>query len=246
VRAPQRGNVRVGASGVLHEDGAAAHRDAATQAVVHRHAHVVLELQSHRAHHAEALAVLGGQQDQGAVGLQHVTDALEHAAQEVLLGEVGERGLGDRLQALDHLGGRLHLVARDLLAQQQLVALRLEAPVLGHVDHDAAQTAPVGRVHPVAQPDLAAVGGRDAELVLERPLGGQGLAVARQHTVPVARVHDLAPEVRGAQPALDGIAEQVLGALADEGAGEGGSVGFPDDGVDAVNEITEPTLRRVH
>ena len=56
----------------------------------------------------------------------------------------------------------------------------------------------------------------------------------------------MAPEVGGAQPALDGIAEQVLGALADEGAGEGRGVGFPDDGVDAVHEITEPTLGRVH
>src|SRR5256885_1155281 len=91
--------------------------------------------------------------------------------------------------------------ASSTRSARQLVALVLQALVLGDVDHEAAQTAVVGGMNAVAQPDLAAVGGGDAELVLEGPLGRQGLAVARQHALPIARVHDLAPEVRGAEPA---------------------------------------------
>ena len=242
VRSPQRGEVHVGARRVLHQQRAARGGDTAAQARGHRHADVVVALEPHRAHEPEVLAVVRGQQDERGVGLQHVADALEHAAQELLLREIGQRGLGDRLQPLHHLGGGLHLVARHLLTQQQLVALLLEALVLGDVDHEAAQAAAVRGMDAVAQPDLAAVGGVGAELVLQRPVGGERLPIARQHALAVPRVDDLTPEVGCAEPALDGIAEQLLGSLADERARERGGVGLPHDRVDAVHEVTEPAF----
>src|SRR5947207_13157160 len=97
-------------------------------------------------------------------------------------------------------------------------------------------------MHAIAEPDLAAVGGVRAELVLERTLGGEGVGVSREHPIAIARIDDLRPDVGGAEPALDGIAEQLLGPLAHERAGQRDGIGLPDDRVDAGHEITAPAL----
>ena len=114
--------------------------------------------------------------------------------------------------------------------------------MLRDVDHEAAQPPALRGMHAIAQPDLAAIGGVRAELVLERTLGGEGVGVSREHPIAIARVDDLRPDVGGAEPALDGIAEQLLGPLAHERAGQRDGIGLPDDRVDAVHEITEPAL----
>jgi len=67
-------------------------------------------------------------------------------------------------------------------------------------------------------------------------------SVSREHPIAIARIDDLRPDVGGAEPALDGIAEQLLGPLAHERAGQRDGIGLPDDRVDAVHEITEPAL----
>ena len=58
------------------------------------------------------------------------------------------------------------------------------------------------------------------------------------HPLAILGVNDVDPEVRFIEPSLDGIAKQALGLLTHVRKLHRLRVGFPDDGVEIVEELS--------
>ena len=93
----------VGVVDVVDHDRLALRHDAAGEAAPHRHARALLDLllQALGSARVEHLAVGLEHQDRRRVAAQDLGDAIEQRGQQLVLGEIGERGVRDALERLE-------------------------------------------------------------------------------------------------------------------------------------------------
>ena len=186
---------------------------------------------------ADALGVLAQGVDRGQAPEHQVAVAADDHEQVV---EV----VRDTARELAH---RVHLLRLPemVLARAQRLVRVLE---LGQVHGEAAELSGIAgtvrhHVHDVAQPHDLARRGQGPVLELVILATGEGGAALGHDLGAILGVDALAEPARLLEPALGGKAEDGLGALADEREAQGGRIGFPHDGVEALHEILEALLR---
>ena len=121
----------VGVVDVGDRDRAALGGDAPGEAASERDAHALLDLLLDPLGRAREQRVALQQQDCDGVDVEDVRHAVQQLAKQVLLGEVGERGVGDPLQRLEPAGRRLRRLARDPLVEEQAGLLDGERGAVG-------------------------------------------------------------------------------------------------------------------
>ncbi len=94
-----------------------------------------------------------GQEDRRRLGRQDLAQPRDQQLQDLLQAPVGQRGVQQHLQALDHLGHVLGLLAGRLLAEE-LLALALALGAVAQVAHEHQQDVLLVELHE-AQRDLA-------------------------------------------------------------------------------------------
>jgi hypothetical protein len=94
-------------------------------------------------------------------------------------------------------------------------------------------------MHNVAEPDDTAVGGQEAILKAVILASFRCLLAISYGVFAVIGMEVVDPEIRLLDPASQRITENSFGRLADEDKPPRSRVGFPNDGVDVLEEILE-------
>ena len=97
----------------------------------------------------------------------------------------------------------------------------------------------MGRVDEVADPDRGAVGAEEAVLHVVVVAARDRGAAEGDRGRAVVGVDVVTPELRFGDPVLGPVAEDVLGAVADEGVAERLGLGLPDDRVQVGDQAPE-------
>ena len=121
----------VGVVDVGDGDRAALGGDAPGEAAADRDPYALFDLFLDALGGARVQRVALQHQDRHRVGREDVRHALQQLLQQLLLAEVGERGVGDQLQRLEALRGRLRRLARHALLPEEPGLLEGEGGAVG-------------------------------------------------------------------------------------------------------------------